>query len=574
MLLTIAALVLVLLITFGQSICGLFSAAIMFLLAVLSASISFATYESLNEALLGKYIGDYGDAAALMVVFLAVLIVSRLVVDTFVKKNLEFPGIIDRLGAVVFGFGTAMILTGMLAVAIQLLPFGPDILGFDRLVEVDRVTGEPVADTGGGSKDPYSVRYESHSLWPSPDGFTVRLISMLSAHSFSGRVSFADVHPDFLDELQMLRMGPGKDSRRWVPPDTVEVKAVWPLEDEQLKNGDPSKRAPENEWLCLRTRVKSPDGAVDSDKSHRFAPIQVRLIGWKTARGKGSTEMYTPIGLAMNVMEDTPMGDHAVVPKDQPIMMPRTADGHLVDFVFDVPKSFVPWFLAYKRGARAEVRESLLRAGPPQPKIVQAITEETAPPAPPSTSEQPDRVPGRHVHSGLSRFDRSLPVALEPDWMTGTDVDISDGRFHQGHCVADWPLFEAEPSVGISNFFVPPGMKLFQLSVTREEAHSIYGRALQFTRETLAQYTVIDERGQRYFRIGEIRIANVGGQEKLEIQYWPQAEMPERCIQSPRVIQNTDLTGDYTLIYLFLIPEDRTPEKFDTGNRIRLLKQE
>ena len=50
--------------------------------------------------------------------------------------------------------------------------------------------------------------------------------------------------------------------------------------------------------------------------------------------------------------------------------------------------------------------------------------------------------------------------------------------------------------------------------------------------------------------------------------------MPERCIQSPRVIQNTDLTGDYTLIYMFLIPEDRTPEKFDTGNRIRLLKQE
>ena len=234
-----------------------------------------------------------------------------------------------------------------------------------------------------------------------------------------------------------------------------------------------------------------------------------------------------------------------------------------MDFVFDVPKTFVPWFLAYKRGARAEVRESLLRAGAPQPKIVQAVTEETAPPEPPSTSEQPDRVPGRHVHSGLSRFDRYLPVALEPDWITGTEMDTSDGRFRQGHCAVDWPLFEAEPSVAISSFFVPSGMRLFQLSVTREEASSIFGRALQFTRETLAQYTVLDEHGQRYFRIGEIRIADVGGQEKLEIQYWPQAEMPERCIRPPRIIQDANLTGDYTLIYLFLIPEDRTPERLE-----------
>ena len=261
-----------------------------------------------------------------------------------------------------------------------------------------------------------------------------------------------------------------------------------------------------------------------------------------------------------------------MVPKDRPMMMPRTAGGHALDFVFDVPKTFVPWFLAYKRGARAEVREGLLRAGAPQPKIVQAITEETAPPAVPAASEQEDRVPGRYVHSGLSRFDRALPVALEPDWITGTEMDLSGGRFRQGHCVVDWPLFEAEPSVAISNFFVPPGMNLFQLSVTREEASSIFGRALQFTRETLAQYTVLDERGQRYFRIGEIRIADVGGQEKVEIQYWPQAEMPERCIRSPRIIQDANLTGDYTLIYLFLIPEDRTPERFDTGNRIRMLR--
>ena len=516
------------------------------------------------------HIGDYGPAAALVSVFLIVLIVTRLLADTFIKKNLEFPGIIDRLGAVLLGFGSAMILTGMLAIGIQLLPFDAEIVGYNRLVKVDAATSEPIPE--GQPQTPASVRYESSPLWLSPDGFTVGLVGMLSAHSFSGKVSFADLHPDFLEELQLLRSGLQKESRRAVPADVLGVKAVWPLDDEQLEAAQPSQRDPKNHWLCVRAKINSPKEALDSDSSHRFSPMQVRLVGWDAGNRKGDTSQYTPVGLAMNVMEDTPTGDHKVVARDRPLMVPRTAGGHPADLVFEVPKTFQPWFLAYKRGGRVEIPQRLLKAGAPQPKIIQAITQPDSPP-PPVTSGQEELVPGRQVHSGLSRFDRKLPVALEPDWLAGgPELDLAGNRYRKGHAVVDWPLFEAEPSVAVSNFFVPPGMQLFQLSVTRGEARSIFGRALQFTRTTLAQYTVIDEQGRRYFRIGEIRIAKVGTQEKVEIQYWPQAEMPERCIRSPRTIQDNNLTGDYTLIYLFLIPEGKTPVKFDTGNRIRLLK--
>jgi len=572
MLLKVATLILVLLITFSQSMTGLFSATIMFLLAVISAGIAFGTYESLNNALLGKYIGDYGHAAALVGIFLIVLIVTRLLADALIKKNLEFPGIIDRLGAILFGFGSAMILTGVLAIGVQLLPFDAEILGYNRLVRVDARSGEPIE--GGGSSDPYSVRYEARSsLWPSPDGFTVRVVSMLSAHSFSSKTSFSDLHPDFLEELQLVRSSPQKESRRTVPPDVLRVKAVWPLEnDDQLEGGRAAQRAPEDHWLCVRAQIDSPKEVVDSDGSQRFSLMQVRLVGWDAGPKKGHPNQHTPVGVALRVMEDTPVGDHRVLAQDRPLMVPQGEGDRQVDFVFEVPKSFAPWFLAYKRGGQAEISERMVRAGAPQPKIVEAVTEDGPPPVPTSGTEE--LVAGRHFHSGQSGFDRKLPVDFESDWLrpAGGELDLSGNRFRQGHATADWPLYEAEPSVAVSNFLVPPGMQLFQLSVTRDEARSIFGRALRFARETVAQYRVLDEQGNYYFRIGEIRIASIGGQQKVEIQYWPQTEMPERCIHSPRLIQDTNLTGDYTLIYLFLIPEGKTAANFHTGDRIRKLE--
>ena len=248
MIFKLATFILVLLITFFQSITGLFSALIMFVLTIASACLAFGLYESIHNSLLGQYLPAYGHAVALIGVFLIALGVTRVLADTFIKRNMEFPALIDRIGGGVFGFCSAMMMVGMLAISIQLLPFGRDILGFQRLVKVDDA-GNPLDESA--KTDPNHVRFEPRSLWLSPDGFAVKLVSMMSGASFSGDYAMSDVHPDFLTELQEVRYGPQKESRQVVPPDLVRVEAVWPLNDDQLQNGDVTLRSPEDHWLCV-----------------------------------------------------------------------------------------------------------------------------------------------------------------------------------------------------------------------------------------------------------------------------------------------------------------------------------
>lgn len=579
MLFKLFVLVLVLLITFFQSITGLFSALIMFLLTLACASLAFGLYETVFESLIGQHLPAYGHAVALIGVFVISLAVTRVLADTLIKRNMEFPGLIDRIGGGVFGFCSALMMTGMLAISIQMLPFGRDILGYQCLAKVD-VAGDPVEDTRQGS-DPNSFRFQrSGGLWLSPDGFAVKLVSLMSRGSFSGAYDFDAVHPEFLNELQMVRYGPQKESLPVAAPDAIRVQAVWPLQDDQLQNADLAQRAPTDHWLCVRTRIANSERAQDSDKIQRFIPMHVRLVGWPRERGAGPTRQYTPVGVAMKVLENTPYGEHLRLPADQPLMIPRGLADAVIDFVYEVPTDFVPWFVSYKRGGFAEITQTVLSAGPPRPEVVEAIAEpdelqeeEPSDDDEEEDGESTDRVSGRHVRAGQSRFDRALPVALEPSWMVGTEKEFSGGQFHSGQVVADWPLFEAELSVAVTHFFVPPNLHLYQLSVTKDEAQSIFGRALNFARNTLAQFIVRDEQGDVYFRIGEVRIANVSGQQKIEIQYWPQAEIPERCIREARTVKDVHLKGnEYTLIYLYLLPDGRKPVEFDTGNRIRKIK--
>ncbi len=578
MIFKLATLVLILLITFFQSITGMFSASIMFVLTIASACMAFGLYESIFNSLLGQYLPAYGHAVALIGVFLITLGVSRVLADTLFKTNLEFPALIDRIGAGVFGFCSAMMMVGMLTISIQLLPFGRDILGFQRLVKVNDA-GDPLDESA--TTDPNQVRFELRSLWLSPDGFAVKVVSMMSGASFSGEYSMIDVHPDFLTELQQVRYGPQKGSRQIIPPDAVRVEAVWPLNDDLLQDGDVALRSPDDHWLCIRTRISLQDETKDSDKLFRLIPMQARLVGWPRGRGNGPTKQYSPIGVALTVLENSPDGEHRRMAPDQPIMLVGSQYS-LIDLIYEVPREFVPWFLGFKRGARAEISQHLFAAGQPKPLVVEAIIEPEDSggegQADGATGDDDDegsndRVSGRHVRGGQSRFDRKLPVPLEPSWMVGTDKDVSGSQLRSGHVVTDWPIFEAELSVAVTDFFVPPNMQLYQLSVTRDEAQSIFGRALNFARNTLGQFIVRDEEGDSYFRIGEIRIANVGGTRKAEIQYWPQAEIPERCIKEARTVSDALLKGtDYTLIYLYLIPDGRKPVEFDTGNRIRKIK--
>jgi hypothetical protein len=176
-----------------------------------------------------------------------------------------------------------------------------------------------------------------------------------------------------------------------------------------------------------------------------------------------------------------------------------------------------------------------------------------------------DRVSARYVREGVSRFSAELPIPISERVLSEQGSDLTDGKLEEGHVAIAMSEAGVEGNDAIKSFVVPEGKRLLQLGVERTEAQSIFGKSLQFTRETLSQFTVTDQEGEEYHRIGELRVADVQGKETLELQYWPNADMPERCIRDFRAVKNNHMTGEYSLVYFYLIPEDRQPQRFNVG---------
>ncbi len=144
------ATVLILAAAFYQGLQGLFSSLITCILTILSAALAFGLYEDLYFALLISYQPDHGRAIALLAIFVITLLVLRMVSDQLIQGNMQFSLYVDRAGGGVFGFVTAMIIIGMLAIGFQMLPFGPAILGFNRHGDVlDAESGRPMVVSKG-----------------------------------------------------------------------------------------------------------------------------------------------------------------------------------------------------------------------------------------------------------------------------------------------------------------------------------------------------------------------------------------------------------------------------------------
>jgi hypothetical protein len=85
----------------------------------------------------------------------------------------------------------------------------------------------------------------------------------------------------------------------------------------------------------------------------------------------------------------------------------------------------------------------------------------------------------------------------------------------------------------------------------------------------VAQIYLKDANGQTYFARGMYAQAPVNGQMTVEIQYWPNAEVEERCLQkhdrvTKNVMDNTK-PDQRRFGYLFLVPPGTKIESLHAG---------
>lgn len=611
--------VLILAITFYQGLLGAFTATINFFLTVLAAALAFGLYESVYFEFLLDRQPDDGRGIALMAIFIVSLLVMRVIVDLLIKDNMHFPVHVDRAVGGVFGFFTAMIIIGMLTVGIQMLPFPHQWLGFSRYAMFDADTGEPISLTPEedsdrterdilATLDMSKVNLVRRNIWLNPDGFTVALVSHLSDNALAGENQFGRLNPTFLDDLFWTRFSQtGQRTTVARSREAIRVEGCWVLPEDALyvaertdngktisfspPSGNEHKPETGHRYLMVRANITS-DGA-DDGSTYRVNTGQVRLF----TRDSGRVAVYHLAGVnEPNVVSPESWKQDFYYRLSPGESVVRSVNKF--DFVFEVPEGEEPWFIEFRRNARA---------------IVQGVQEGTAPHsfAPPAAVDlykrrsgnakaestrdnggstqqpapRPRREINRHTDAGRagdeargggrtrryssdlvgSFFSDELPFELTD--YTANSIDTRSGRVigGQGYLTAkldenDEPIPGRRPA--LKTFDVPSNMRLLQLSVRRLHPHSTLAQAMDFARQ-LGTVHVEDEQGRSYPAVGTWGIATVGGERVFELVYYDETtRIGSSAPPKLDIIRRGQMTSDYALYYLFHIPPGKRIVRF------------
>ena len=367
-------------IVFFHYIQGFFSAAISAILVVFAAVIAFSYHESLVPLLGGK-MSDYSTPIALLSLFGLTYTIMRVAFDKAIPGNIRLPLMVDKVGAVVMGLIAGVFATGILAIAAQELPFGPEIGGFSRFdaeserqqkVETkgksfySKVWGELNDDKPGEFGDPDAAK--GVPILP-VDNIVVNMVSKLSAPtgSLQNDKPLESIHPDFLTEMLGNRVGIEPTGTHVATnvrgAEAVKVLGVFDLDPKTTQSDAENVRRkpltlpvlPKGGEQLLVVRIMFAQTAADADLNVRFSPGSIRIVSRDpSVTDANVAKDYYPIG----TMEGT---GRIFVNKVDDYLFCKQGNG--ADVVFIVPKGLVDskgtvrdgTFIEVKRDARVDL---------------------------------------------------------------------------------------------------------------------------------------------------------------------------------------------------------------------------
>lgn len=604
MLFSLVVVLMVILVTAFWVYQGLFSAMIMFFLSVVSCMLAFGFFEQVHGLWAGSLDASVGLPLAFMLIFLISLGVFRFLTDKLITENLKLPVVLDRAGGGVCGLFIGLILVGTSLVAIQMLPMGSKVFGFERL--------EPLPDGG--------VSQKNLSFF-NPDGFAVGFALMLSNDRFGGGNRLSDARPDLLMDLYSARANPQPEERVFLPEDSLKVRGWWKAQQidtvEQRVEGDKLAREFKSEEVLpgktlIVCRVRVDASASKTGAEIRFRPSQFRLVGPPpSADGSTSTtpELYMACGLTdlylnkshgLSKVDDaqvtrlvrfSPLTNFILGPEHTRPIGEVTGQGgndfvaaYLFEVAFEVPEAFEPWYIEFKRGARAEMTKSLFVEEPPADAAVaggRATSKKSTKKKVVEKDESEDeqkaevgRPTGGNVHVADAIEARTgvfselpFPLSREENLVSSA---LRRNKLDDCHFFVEIP--DPPPSDwDVTEFNVPDGKKLVQVGAEKKDALSLFGRALNYASNVAAQIKITDADGNDYYAIGVYSAAPVDGKMILEIQYHPEAEMPERCLAKAKKVTSNILGSaspdQRKFGYIFLVDPGVKIVSFSAGQR-------
>ena len=282
MILVLLATILILAIAFFQATQGLYSAMIMAALSLLSALVAFNYYEPLARLVYSRQ-ATAADAISLLATFVILLLGLRLAADYFLRRNVVLGLWTNRIGGGLMGLLTGLILVGVLAVGLQMLPWGPSILGY-----------KPFDD---------SLQRSSRLLLFIPDEFVLGTIDTLSDNSLGQDPdrAFGQAHDDLLLELFCARNTAGRNGRTDTATSALAVGQAFVSDGAWGREVPSDPRLGDKITKVVAVRATVDRGAADKDGWWRLPGTHFRLVS-------ESGRSYYPLGY----MVHTPTGVECV----------------------------------------------------------------------------------------------------------------------------------------------------------------------------------------------------------------------------------------------------------------------
>ncbi|MCH7703712.1 MAG: hypothetical protein IIB61_01255 [Planctomycetes bacterium] len=607
-------------VTMFQGMQGLFSAFVMMVLTLCCAAISLGTYESVAVEWLSGWRPDFAFAIAIAATFGVPLLLLRLAFDRVIRRSCLLPSVVDRIGGSLCGLVTGFIITGFVATSLQMVPFGESVVGYTRFAPArfEHVDGQR-------DPDPPDPDEPESELFLKPDKVALLVGGLLSDGIFSGERSFSYYNPDVVQAAAWGNTVPRAVSR-YAPPNSIKISRTERLDyvyeftkaERRRRFRDPNitdpedtyeQKLPKDEHGFYMVAVELTDAARDKTKSHRFVLRQFRLVGTNPPQPgelhRTGYQQYHPIAIRaedeehddrhIRYMNRGSAENPRVWPVIDTIYLPvkRTDDDDKplppeVEIVFELPEGFTPEYLEYKQAARAavtfaddedddDVAYDDGRGSAGSSARASSGARTAAPSTPVRTASSEDRssetrsrrgrggrVRGKAVRVGASHFGDDFVIEMTAYTGRGTE-EISRGKMASGHLVGRVDEQKGGSDVPVAKFDVPSDKRLLHLNVKHLQARSSFGKALSFAVRTMQNYLVQDTDGRRYRMVGKYAIADVNGEEIIEVQYFKDQVGSIGGVGKFRRIKNSNLKGDYELVLLFLVEPGVQIDSFTTG---------
>jgi hypothetical protein len=317
------------------------------IIAICSSVVAFGYFEVLANVFVGRRgnssfsaLVPWAQPLCFALLFIVVFGILQTLATLLTRKPVDLGLLPERIGRVVCGIFLGLILSGLLLTFLVMAPL-PNNYPYQRFDQ-----GKP--DTEKPNKALLNA-----------DGFVTGWFSILSSGSFSGKKSFATLHPNFLDQVFLNRHSVADDVSTITSSQAIEIpnKAVWPA-PQGLKDSNGQPVSPKRGHNLTIVRVGIKIRAIRD--AGKFTLSQLRLIckpkGYAKDPLTGKGRNVYPIGY-LKAADQIEVSSRIQIERSD---FESDAREKEIDFVFCVPDGFEPVLVEFKSNNIAQIRRSAI----------------------------------------------------------------------------------------------------------------------------------------------------------------------------------------------------------------------